>query len=494
MKKIKLILALCTILIISIFSVSNGYAKELTNNNKNTWLGKTINVITSEKYSDMAPSGVLDEEYYDNLKYMENKLSKYSKCNYYSGTSATTIRKKFNSDYQIECSLDGAQVYGFTLGANQRFSWEDTSIESTYAERSYLEFIGEVDIASFYIQNVYSKLSDFKNNLSENYLKELDMLANNEITYDQFFGTNGTHLIANYTIGDRLYCESCVATNEILLEESFTQNLYQSISAKYSDISSTVENKSTILNEYNLSEKETHISSASCCASGKVIFNNDGFRINESIEQWIDYVNDSNFESNATIVSYNQNGLIPIWEFLPENSPVSKDSMKSAYIDYARKNGITYDDSNSDYVYGNIIGNKTLRDAETKITDCDRFDNTIDTFSIDTKYGFDLIKSNYKQIDFVITFDVYRTNKGTRYVYLYNQSDINERKYNEYLAYSTDISSKKKKWLDNVTVSFSVPIEQIDSLDFGLVWRASGFWSDKWKNRDIRVSYTLLKK
>ena len=55
MKKIKLILALCAILIISIFSVSKGYAKELTNNNKNTWLGKTINVITSEKYSDMAP-------------------------------------------------------------------------------------------------------------------------------------------------------------------------------------------------------------------------------------------------------------------------------------------------------------------------------------------------------------------------------------------------------------------------------------------------------
>ena len=493
MKKFFVVLLLLFVGSISGFIQVKAEVSEFTSNN--TYLGKTINTVKANNYNELSPSNVLDSDYYASLVYGRNTNDCAAYSDYETGSSSMMVKNEFNDKYTYKTEIAGIKYSGFTLGASQRCSLSLSKEESYYASRVYMSFVGKRDYETYYIADIYAKLDDFREHLSSNYLKELNMLAHNEIDYENFFDTCGTHIIANYTTGDRFYLDYCVVTNEKKISTSCAINFVESLKLGVANTGVDIDKSYTSLSKYGLSEDSSELHYTTMCDSG-ISFNTSS--VEDNINLWKDYMNNESYlNKNAVIVRYNINGLIPIWKFLPSQSPISEEQMITYYKAYCAKNNVEYD-ALSDYKFEpNISDSLLLRSSTKTIKDCDRFSNPIDYFKIDTKYGISMIKSEYKYITFTISFDAYKKNKGDRYLYLYNASDAYEgsKAHLEYLCEFTEINdlSTSIYTSTNIVTTFTLSISNLKGLDLALVWRASGNGKDKWYNLNLNVSYKIWK-
>ncbi len=487
------VICIVSTLTVSLYASSPSFK---TNGEESSWLGSTINCVKAKKYDEIAPSSILSKSYWNNLQYTSNN-SKSSRCSYIDSTNYYSMKSKINESYKVNTSVDGIELYGFTFGADSKYSIAAGIESEKYASCSFVEFIGEVDYETLYIENIYSKMDEFAQNLSYDFINELVKVKNGQLSYDKFFETNGTHIICNYTLGDRYYCDSYVFTNEVELSETFSAELYNKMKGTYDSINGTNENIASLMENYNLTTNRTR-KSASCYDLAGIVEPITGFdSIESSIRNWASNVTSENADKRySTIVEYGQNGLIPIWECLPCDAPISSNELKNAFIDYAKANGLEYSDVTSTYQFSKIKHSDVgIRSGEKTITDCDRFSNQIDYFEIDQKYGDALFRSKYDKVEFEFSFYCKKKSKGTRYLYLYKASDAykGSNRHSDYLDYTTNIECSKT-YGALTKVKLSVYISSLDNYKFALVWRASGTSSDTWYNKDVKVTYTICKK
>lgn len=489
MKKVLIFLASIVASLCGFNIISNASSQEImpiySNNELKTCLGKSINVINAKNYGDIANSDVLDFDYYNSLEVCDNKYYKSSNTHYVSGKSVEEVVFNINAEYSHDLNVSGIKYKGFTLGAQRYLSITNDFDYSTYYSRSFVEFVGEVNQGKYYIPNGLTKQDEIKEHLSANFKSSLIKLKNGQMNYDRFFSSFGTHLITSYVYGDRLYLDSYCVSNEKYINNTFAVDFYTNAKASFGSINGSTTASLDFKTSYSLSEDNSKYSCGITCASGKTLAVDSN-----AITEWVEYVNSNKF--NDTIVEYSNDSFVPIWELLPDDSPISAIEMEKEFIKYANYNIKSYD-NNCKY---NFIS-KTYsveRLGNYPVNDKDRFTYT-EGIVLSSEYCLDVIKKAFDIVVLNISFDARLYDKGYQLFYLYNESDANNKKYSNFLYEYINESGSKTLGLTKEYQHFSFVIEietsRLTGSTLALVWRAHGNGSDKWVNNNLRINISF---
>lgn len=475
--------------IITCLMLSNVSLYAQNNILSNTKLGKTINTVEAENYGDISKYSVLKDEYYQNINYNENYDKAKSKSECIHASSKSKIQNEFQKNMRIESSVNSLPVKMFTFSAKQKFEFDYTFKETDYVSSEYYEVTGEKDYCEYYIEDLNYKCNEFKNNLSDSYCQALIQLSEQSITYETFFQRFGTHLIGAYTIGDRISIDLIIGTNSCYIDSNLETRIENDLKAELGKTSASISSSSEFIHKYSMSEEETYIKIAAYSNSSILTAVTDVSNIASEYQNW----NKNTNINTGTIVGYDSNSLIPLWDFLPDNSPISSDEMREEFIKYANEKELVIPISDNSYTFKDINETYT-RDAKHTITDCDRFSNYIDYFRIEENIGWKVIKEKYKSVEIQISFSAEKKRFGDRHVYLYYASDAFEGsdKHNEYIDYHSVSCTLANKWYKK-TYKFTIDCSNLKSKDFAIVWKASGNGNDTWycKNVSVNIVSTL---
>ena len=229
------------------------------------------------------------------------------------------------------------------MGAEKRFKIGiDVEYNSYYSKR-YAECVGKIDTKSIYIENAGSilKQEEFIDNLSSGFKRDLEALKLGQMTYSKFFNNYGTHLITNYIIGDRFYGNAVFVSNEILIDTSFNVGFENSIGGTFSgsNIGAGISNNIDIKTDFKLNEKKNKYACEVSCASDFVFSNVSN--IANSYKEWVQYTN-SHKDNLTTVVDYDMDDLVPVWDLLPPNYENLKKDMEFEFFLYRLRNEKNY--------------------------------------------------------------------------------------------------------------------------------------------------------
>lgn len=129
--------------------------------------------------------------------------------------------------------------------------------EDSYVSRSFTEFIGQVDYKKYYIGNFVYQQDEYKNIYQKEYLNALNLLSKGSISYENFYTDFGTYLIGNYIVGDRLYIDTYVMSNNINIDSSVSYLLTSDFSSKLSSSTSSSKTISSLLSSYGISRSNS---------------------------------------------------------------------------------------------------------------------------------------------------------------------------------------------------------------------------------------------
>ena len=407
--------------IISKASPNDEIMPSYSNNELKSCLGKSIDVIQAKNYGDIANSSILDYEYYRSLEVCDNNYYKSSKSYYISSNSSEEVKYKINSNYSYDMNLSGYQYKGFTLGASTRFNIGCDIDYSKYVSRSFVEYVGEVNKGKLYLPYGYSNQDEFKEHLSNNFKSALTKLKNGQISYEYFFTCFGTHIITSYVYGDRLYLDSYCVSNEKMIDNRFAMDLAANADASFLNLSGSVHSNLDFNSNYKLKQNYSKFECKISCASGMLLSSSS-----DAIEGWVDHVNSNTFYD--TIVEYCNDSFVPIWEVLPEDSPISSLRMQIEFNNYRKKYCTSYEEGSYKFnveSYDHSLGGRTIKDK-------DRF-NYINEFNVCEKYGFNVVKNAFDYIVLTITIQAKRIDDGNQLFYIYNKQEAINKKHEKYL-------------------------------------------------------------
>ena len=153
----------------------------------------------------------------------------------------------------------------------------------------------------------------FHEHLDPIFIKNLEKLRNNEddMNYERFFDIYGTHIITKGIYGGNTQI-FCVNRNWNDLINPSTCTMYTDAIEQRKDISLFTDPN------YMFSERK--------------IINKGGSALGLSFSQYDEWV--KSLEGQETIISFTDDGVIPIWDILPEKYHDLKEQMKIEYEKY----------------------------------------------------------------------------------------------------------------------------------------------------------------
>lgn len=486
---LSLIISFASLYFVQVFA-SETVLIDYSEGSNQTYLGKSIDVVRADNYGDIAKNSILSNDYYKNISYKINTGTAGSVTEYIYGDSSEEILANINLNYCMSSSINGVSVKGFTLGASKRFTVGIDAKYKYYYSKRYIECVGKIDTKTIYIENAGSKLKkdEFIENLSDYFINDLALLNSGKLSYSSFFNAYGTHLITNYTIGDRFYGDAVFASNEMILDSSFNAGFENSIGAQVTgtNIGANASNSLNAYLSFDYGSSKNSYAAKVSCASGMV----SGNDISASFKEWIQKTN-ANKDKLTTIVGYDIDDLVPVWDLLPSNYENLRKRMINEYILYRIFNEKNYYFQDVEPDIEQKKQEISLDDEKT-IDDSDRFDYYND-FAISDSYGHLVLADKYKKIKFKISFDAKRIDQGYQYVYLYNRNDVNYKDtehHNKYLWASGNMDLSGK--LTTKEFEFEVPFTKIEGDELAIVYRASGNFSDRWLRSNLKVEMTFM--
>lgn len=421
MKKILIFLASIATLLVC-FNFAGKASNTFINGEINTCLGKSINLIKAGHYGAYARSSILDNEYCESIEVSKSTFAKKAESYYVSGKTVEAVRVEIDAKYSYSSNLNGLEYKGFTFGASTKFDFMNGFDYSSYYSRSFVEYVGKIDQGIYYIPEGNVKQDEYSKHLSTAFINCLNKLKSGAMSYSKFFDAFGTHLITSYVYGDRLYLDSYVLSNEVIIDDSFAVNFSKSVDASFLDMNGSSGITAGLSSKLGIKKSNTIYDCKISCASGK-LYNPTFDNITDSIADWVNYANSTSFDD--TIVEYLYDSFVPVWEVLPEDSPISPVEMQHEFEKYQNENSIKYS-SESANDFNNVYRDAFIRDDEKTIEDKDRFTYK-EKFEISRKFSLEFIKAAFNIIEFEISFNAARINKGYHLFYLYNELDADKK-------------------------------------------------------------------
>ncbi len=339
-----------------------------------TGLGMGINVLTAQKASDFKfGNSVLDFDALENLP--KSTITQNASNSILASTvNIETIINQFNISFSS----------GLNSGMEIFFAEADMGLSTTlsvdyanYAYKYYNFFMQKVDKYTAFIHNYLNKAT-YANAFSEYFLQDLENLELGTLTIEEFFNRYGTHLAGSAIYGGRLKAFYTLTSNTVIINDS----VKTTIDAQIPTIASGWANTTTLTNIVAALETQTgqtiettDILSGFVVNSqgGSVIASNNLENFNTSYLNWCNSFDQVN---NSVLVDYTADGLVPLWDIIPDEYAELAVEMENKFIELCDNAKSVFLDS-----YGmiedfyNFNGGKGTVDEPYKIANSDHLIN-----------------------------------------------------------------------------------------------------------------------
>lgn len=289
-----------------------------------TGVGLGINVITAESLTDFKTGySILDYTALEDLP--KNKIN-YNRnaASFWSTTDERQVILSFNNSVEVSAGVDL-----FLFAVETQFLENTTFDYLSYSYHYYNTYYHNISKYNLYIQNYLNK-NTYSNAFSTSYLADLQALVDEELTYESFFNRYGTHLVGSAILGGKLYATYSIVSNSVVLNESneiYLRNhtTFPIGQSNYlAQIASVLSNQTT--NSVNVSDFNTNFRVFS--QGGNVFTSGTVGNFETQYNAWC---NSFSEESASVIVDYTSDGLVPLWEILPDAYSFLEEDMLSAY-------------------------------------------------------------------------------------------------------------------------------------------------------------------
>ena len=288
-------------------------------------LGMGINVVTAENLNDFVLSNMVFD--FDKLEDLA-----VSRINLYETTEIAYSTTNINDlilDYNLNVNV-GAEAKAFLGFLSANFKQSANFLFEDYNYKYFYIYDKEINRHRLSINN-YAQPATYQNCYSEYFITDLQKLSDNSLSYEEFFADYGTHIVGSAVFGGKINAFYSIASNNIILNTDIAYDVEAEINngfsnATNSNIVSKINEKYGV--DYTVSDIQT---SFYVKAYGGSAFNSTSMSNFETgVENWTNSFNEA---SNTVVIGYND-GLIPLWDILPEAYQNLSDDMESAFIQY----------------------------------------------------------------------------------------------------------------------------------------------------------------
>lgn len=290
-------------------------------------LGMGINVITA-KTTDEVVTGysILDQNALNAIE--KNKI--YIRTNdqiEVKGSNSQKVLSDLKSSYKT--------TFGFDIsGANLSFLIKGSTGAaldfSNYQYKYYNMYSQIIQQYRMYL-NDYLDKSIYQQAFTTNFLTDLQKLEDKTMTIKEFFNRYGTHLIGEAIFGGELISSYTVLSNDIAINKK-NEFVFEN------EIKFPVYDSGIVMNIANELNYEFNMSVSASQFKSNYHFNTIGGTYYSSsisgdytdkYNNWAQSVTDD----NSTLIGYTNDGLVPLWNILPDNYADLANEMEHEYID-----------------------------------------------------------------------------------------------------------------------------------------------------------------
>lgn len=295
-------------------------------------IGYTVDVVSAKNYNDYKLGvSVLDtnklnaasfNKSFNNNNYVKS-ISSYSITELINKSSLTT-ELTISNNIKIKgmfCNLET----GLKTGNN--FEYSNYLGKYYYVLDHYFEEY-TLSLKDYSIDNKYIDC------LSKEYILALDDLYNKqtEAEFFKFFSKYGTHLIASGIFGGRLNAYFSVITNKVSINEQSTLKINSKVDFGISNVNSSIGLQNEIATTLGINRSDIMISFSAKSYGGYSFGASSIDDFSNNYNVWWDSFNKET--SNSTLINYSQDGLIALWDLLPDKYLSMSKTMENAFINY----------------------------------------------------------------------------------------------------------------------------------------------------------------
>lgn len=391
----------------------------------NSGIGSSVNVITAKNYADYIKGvSVLNKELLKNDDlFTKNENSKATELTSSSTQLIEDFVEKNTITFDVKVGDNNKKKTMFTnISVGLRASFSDNY--SSYSDQYYYSLDAYIERYSLYL-NDYSVKEKYQTMYSEDYKKALSELYKNqtEEAFKDFFDLYGTHLIVSGIFGGRLNAYYSAVTNKSTIDESKSGQLKIAVEKGISAVNNTGVNVDVSQEMQKILKTSEFKTAFYASAYGGNTFTATTLEgLNASYENWANSFNGQNY--NPVLINYSPNGIIGLWDILPNEFSSMKSSMEQAFINYC------------DEYYNSLIGlfkpqKGNDYNIKAELLSCD-LNNGYDYTDPDPDYQSDKFGFKYDFANFIVknvgdqegeSYSLRGANEASIYLKLVNDYD-----------------------------------------------------------------------
>ena len=309
-------------------------------------LGYGINVLTATSYNSFNLGySILDSDWLAAAE--ANRVNVLTDDTY---TRGSVEAYDFLTDFSFEYD-GGAGISSFIAMAELTFKASTNFNFESYSYKSYNTFTHKIRKYRAAIKDFEDK-TIYENAFSQNFLNDIAAVSNGTMTVDTLFTRYGTHLVGSAVYGGRLDASYTVASNEVAFRTD-VQNVIKS-TVSFLDVNTL--STAYISDAINTKLSTTYTASdfSSCFAVNKCggysFVSNTPAAFQNGYAKWVDSFNGT--DANVVVMDF-ENGLLPIWDILPDSYSSVAEKIKNRYIEkyQTNKNAFTNKFKVGDYTH-----------------------------------------------------------------------------------------------------------------------------------------------
>lgn len=281
-------------------------------------LGYGVNALTAES----AIGGVRSAAFFDEDLFDMKNIGSY---NIGSSRSRATTKESIKDEI---LSINAKLVYGssasaslagmFTAGFEQKFSLSTAVQSKNHVNQCYFIMNHYIVGKNYQIKN-YQQTRNYKDKVSDEVKRDLEALRNDEISAGEFFDTYGTHLVMAVAYGGMTEIYYATFAKETINSYELSTRLEASLNSgmSYAGVGAgaSTDFGAELDGQY---KKNTSTRMTSVCINSIGGDVQPAFSFESFSNSYPDWATSMREEKNYRIVDVADKGLVPIWNYLPD--------------------------------------------------------------------------------------------------------------------------------------------------------------------------------
>ncbi|MDE6201607.1 MAG: hypothetical protein K2M47_07015 [Clostridiales bacterium] len=337
-----------------IFSISISNDADMTEDLSELYLqtgvGFTVDVVKAKSYNEYKRGvSVLDRSKLDKASFDIN-MHNYNNVKTYSTNSISDLMTNSSLTYKLNLGVDDEAV-GISVGVEIGLKTSSNFEYKRYTEKYYSVFDHYIERFSLSLVD-YGRRGRYIDYLSSAYKDSLKHLYNNrtEKEFIKFFDTYGTHLIGSAIFGGRLNAYFSTVTNRVTINDEKVSELSRALKFGMDCVKAKTEAMNEVKSVLGKEATDIEMSFTAVAYGGDAFGASSIDDFKENYKTWWDSFNQK--DTNAALIGYSDDGLIPLWQMLPQEYSDMAGEMEAAFVNYYKN---TYDKIIKGFLFSNTI-------------------------------------------------------------------------------------------------------------------------------------------